>query len=103
MGWRGEETGLVQSRQRIGNTMGYQAANTLSEELKNGYGMTIFCACGRCKQLRRADMEALIAVKGRNARAHTDWFKCSDCGRKSEQMHRRLLIYDPGEEKGPPA
>ena len=82
--------------------MGYQHANPLAEELGHGYGLTVFCECGRCTELRRADMEALIKRKGPDAKAHTNWFKCSDCGRKAEQMHRRLLMYDPGEEKGDP-
>ena len=82
--------------------MGYQAANTLGEDLDHGYGMTIHCACGHCKELHRPDMEALIALKGRDARPHTDWFKCLKCERSAAKMHMRLLMYDPGEEKGDP-
>lgn len=83
--------------------MPHEMVRTLGDILDSGNGITVHCQCGHCKEFDRAGMEALIAKRGREAKPHTDWFpECSACGEPANMIHLRLLMYDPGEEKGPP-
>ena len=85
------------------NYLGNAVGNSLSSLLDIGYGLTVHCRnCTRARMLQRKDMEELIARRGPDAEPAVNWFRCSGCGKRPNELHLRLLMYDPGELKGPP-